>query len=196
MDPTIEQNTASLPTGKHQSFQVYTEHPMHLHAADISCSRGVQAQMTTLLWWRSRAMLTTFRYATTIASTTHALTLPRNALKDIRFEFDSADTHGWVWLTKLILQSCSWRQPATPPTWVFNKASLKFDHVSLYCDLPPRAAIVRCQSGDLRGIEMLHTSKGYTHKVYAASGITQNILHLYACNPKYSKDPPGSNHSP
>ena len=42
--------------GKRQRFQMYSERPIHLDAGDISCSHGVQPQMTTLLWSRSRAM--------------------------------------------------------------------------------------------------------------------------------------------
>ena len=55
-EPLLSKSQASFAAGKGQRFQVHTERPTHLDAGDISWSRGVQPQMTTLLCSCSRAM--------------------------------------------------------------------------------------------------------------------------------------------
>ena len=96
---------------------------------------------------------------------------------------------GGVWLTKLILQNCSWHQPATPDVenvFPINSTSLKLDHVSVHCDLPrsdPSLPVYR----DLGNIEMLHISSHF-ERIYSKGKFTQ--IHV-----KYSTSRPATQSS-
>ena len=81
-----------------------------------------------------------------------AVSLPRKARQAVPFEFASAETSASYPRCGKVLLSNTF------------STSLKLDHVSVHCDLPPRAAIARCQSTKLRNIGTLHIPKGYILK--------------------------------